>query len=62
MKNKFIILTIATIIGGTLGYCYYYFFGCETNCTLKSNWEVTTLYGAILGFIAGFPKLSLKKK
>lgn len=41
--------------GAVLGYAYFHFFGCETNCTLKSDWRITTLYGSVIGLILAFP-------
>jgi hypothetical protein len=59
--NKKIILGITTTIGAGLGYAYYYFVGCKSGtCPISSNWLISTLYGAAIGFIAGFP--TKKKK
>ncbi|MHB1686385.1 MAG: DUF6132 family protein [Ignavibacteriaceae bacterium] len=49
------------LIGGALGYAYYYFIGCTTGrCPIQSNPYFSTLYGAAVGLIFVFP--SKKKK
>lgn len=50
---------IFIVIGSLLGYGYYYYFGCTSGCTIKSNELYMTLYGAVFGLIIGFPS---KKK
>ncbi len=39
---------IVIIVGLILGYTYWYFFGCQTNCTIKSNSLYSSLYGALM--------------
>ena len=40
------------IVGALLGYAYYRFVGCATGaCPLTSNPWVTTIYGAVIGFL-----------
>lgn len=54
--NKYMKFGIYTAIGAVLGYGYYYFIGCNGGaCPLTSTWYVSTLYGAAIGLIAGFP-------
>lgn len=36
---------IALAIGGSLGYAYWYFFGCTNGCAITSSPVNTTLYG-----------------
>lgn len=45
------------IIGGTLGYLYYYFVGCTSgSCAITSNPISSILFGGILGlFIVNRP-------
>lgn len=44
------------IIGGILGYTYYYFIGCNSGgCAITGNPINSTLYGAALGLIWGLP-------
>lgn len=44
-----------SVLGGALvGFLYQHFVGCRTGtCPLTSNPLVTTLYGALLGFLLG---------
>lgn len=45
-------LIIGTVIGGALGYSYYRFIGCSSGaCPITSNPYISTIYGAILGFM-----------
>ena len=40
------------VVGALLGYAYYRFVGCATGaCPLTSNPWVTTIYGAVIGFL-----------
>ena len=59
--NKYLKILLGTVIGGGLGFAYYYFIGCTSgSCPLTSNWHITTLYGASVGLAMTFP--SKKKK
>ncbi len=50
----------ASVIGGALGFAYYYFIGCRTGtCPITSNPWISTLYGALAGFVISMPS---KKK
>jgi len=49
-------------IGSLLGYGYYYYFGCTSGCTIKSNELYMTLYGAVFGLIIGFPSKKKSKE
>ena len=52
-------LILLTIAGLLVGYGYYHFFGCISNCTISSSPVNSTLYGGIMGVLLG---LSLKKE
>ncbi len=44
------------VIGGVLGWMYYYFVGCRTGtCAITGNPVNSTLYGAMMGLIWVFP-------
>lgn len=58
MKIK---LLLFIIVGAILGFTYYYFFGCESGCSLKSSPTITTLYGAGIGLVIGIDTKSAKK-
>lgn len=43
---------IFALIGGVLGFSYYYFIGCYGgNCPISSNPYISILYGAGIGLI-----------
>jgi len=52
---------IFIIVGAILGYTYYYFFGCNSGCTIKANDLYMTSYGAVFGLILGFPSTKKAK-
>ncbi len=52
---------LPVVVGGALGFAYYYFIGCYNGtCAITSSPYVSTLYGALMGLIFAFP--SKKKK
>ena len=53
---------LPVLIGGGLGFAYYYFIGCNTGrCPIQSNPYISTLYGAAVGLIFAFPSKKKKK-
>ncbi|MCX2741440.1 DUF6132 family protein [Pontibacter anaerobius] len=44
-------LATAAVAGGTLGYLFYYFYGCDGTCLISSKPLNSTLYGAFLGVL-----------
>lgn len=51
-KNKYLI--IFSIAGAIGGFLYWKFVGCQSGtCPIKSVWYWSTLYGTIVGFLAG---------
>ena len=51
-KNR--LLIIFTITGLAGGFLYWKFVGCLTgSCPIKSVWYWSTLYGGLIGFLAG---------
>lgn len=58
--NKYIKIGLFAALGAGLGFAYYYFVGCRSgSCPITSNGYLTTLYGALMGLVLGFP---MKKK
>jgi len=56
--NKSFVLKriLPILIGGALGYAYYYFIGCNSGtCAITSNPYISTVYGSVIGLIFAFP-------
>lgn len=52
LKNKSAIkrILIGAMVGGFMGYLYYYFIGCNTGtCAITSNPINSIIYGLLLG-------------
>ncbi len=59
-NNTKLRIPFAVLTGAAIGYAYYYFIGCYSGtCPITSTWHVSTLYGALGGFLIGLPN---KKK
>lgn len=48
------------VLGGLLGYAYYYFIGCNNGCTIQSNPYASIIYGAVIGGVLSFPSRNNK--
>ncbi|MCG8411124.1 MAG: DUF6132 family protein [Bacteroidales bacterium] len=60
-KHKYAILL--TILGSIAGYIYWKYIGCASGtCPIKSNWYLTLLFGAFLGYFAGDGIDNFKRK
>ncbi|MFW6309868.1 MAG: DUF6132 family protein [Prolixibacteraceae bacterium] len=61
LKYKWKLLGVA--LGALAGFAYWYFIGCNSgSCAIQSNWESSTLYGGLIGFVmANGPAKSGKK-
>ncbi len=61
--KKYGIYLIFAGIGAAAGFAYWYFIGCKSGtCPITSKWMNTTLYGALLGYLAGDLILGMFKK
>ena len=55
-----LLLITGIVLGGTGGFLYYYFVGCQNGtCPITSNPYLTILYGILFGAVLTFRK---KKK
>lgn len=44
------------LVGGGLGFSYYYFIGCRTGtCPITSSPWISTVYGSLIGVIIAWP-------
>ena len=49
-------LSLGVVIGGLIGFAYYYFIGCKSGtCAITSSPVISTLYGVLLGVLWTFP-------
>ena len=56
-------ISIGVILGGTIGFAYYYFIGCKSGtCAITSSPVNSTLYGVMLGTLWTFPNKKKVKK
>jgi hypothetical protein len=63
ISKKIILRRILPIlIGGILGYGYYYFIGCNNGCSIQSSPLASTIYGAAIGRVLSFPSRNNKNK
>lgn len=62
MNKEILVKRILPVIAGAgLGYAYYYFIGCNNGCVIQSSPFLSTLYGALMGFLISFPSKKKKK-
>jgi hypothetical protein len=52
--KKNLLQVIITVAGALGGFLYWKFIGCVSgSCPIKSVWYMSTLFGALLGFLTG---------
>ena len=52
---------LPVVVGGILGFAYYYYIGCVSGtCAITSNPYISTIYGGVIGLLISFP--STRKK
>ena len=50
LKYKWKLVGVA--LGALAGFAYWYFIGCNSgSCAIQSNWESSTFYGGLIGFV-----------
>ncbi len=62
--NSKVKIALGLLVGGALGFAYYYFVGCRSgSCPLTGNPYISTLYGSAVGalLISGFRKKDKEK-
>jgi len=53
---------LGSILGGVLGFLYYYFIGCRSgSCPITSNPYISILFGIIAGIILAYPDKKRQK-
>jgi len=52
LNNALIIKSVGAIIGGSIGFAYWYFIGCQDGCTIQSVWWRMSLWGAVMGYLS----------
>lgn len=58
MKKKSLVkLALGVVVGGALGFAYYYFVGCRTgSCPITGSPIISTAYGSLIGGLLAFGK------
>ena len=55
-------LSLGIVLGGVVGFAYYYFIGCKSGtCAITSSPVNSTMYGVLLGGIWTFPTKKKRK-
>ncbi len=64
MKQKRWVRTVLFGAAGAIaGYAYYHFIGCASGtCPITGNPYASTLYGAFMGSVLGWPKSPVPQK
>jgi len=54
-KRKSAKLALGVVLGGIVGYAYFYFIGCQSGtCPITSNPLISTAYGSLVGALLTF--------
>lgn len=55
-------ISLGVILGGAIGFAYYYFIGCKSGtCAITSSPVISTMYGVLLGVLWTFPTKKKEK-
>ncbi len=50
--TKYKLSIVGVLVGGILGYAYYYFIGCNTgSCAITSKPINSSVYGMVMGYL-----------
>jgi len=61
--KKHLVTIIFAVAGAAGGFLYWKFVGCLSGtCPIKSVWYLSTLYGSLLGVLAGSLLMELKRE
>jgi hypothetical protein len=61
--RPFMRIVAGVVIGGILGFAYYWFIGCRTgSCRITGDPVISSLYGSFIGLIWVFPFGRKKEK
>jgi len=56
-------IILGVLIGGGLGFAYYFFIGCRTgSCPLTGNPFISTAYGSVIGLLLTMGSTKKQKK
>lgn len=47
--KKYGLPALGALLGAVAGYIYWYYWGCEDGCTIRSVWWRMSLWGAVMG-------------
>lgn len=54
LLRKYLVVIIATVAGAIGGFLYWKYIGCLSGtCKIRSVWYLSTLYGAVAGYVVG---------
>ena len=52
LKQKLIFRIALTIVGFAGGFLYWHYVGCASGtCPIQSKWYLSSLYGAVIGYL-----------
>lgn len=61
-KQRYPYLILMVILGGLLGYAYWFYYGCENGCSIQSVWWRMSIWGMVFAFFSGQILLDLIEK
>lgn len=63
MKSIWVKRVLFVALGAGGGFAYYYFIGCASGtCPISSSPYISTVYGALIGGMAGWPRSDKNSK